>query len=221
MIQARYRRDYDGEFVVIETKLANGITDQKREWIPNTIVNHHISGRAAVIGSRALKHRFDYTRLPRHRGGLMGSKRLQTYGTGDLWRDMRFDFFVTGDAAEVADMVSQDYNQSCTVFTTPRICIANPGRFYVVPYLPQIDVLALPLYLAAFDGHPEIFMLGYCNDTPAGSKNWHNSIDQVISTYKGTSFVLGGPGGSMYRSWLSHSNVRCINQRDFVTYCDI
>ena len=52
MIESRYRRDYDGEFVITETRVADGTTQQTREWVPNAIENHHISGRAAVIGSR-------------------------------------------------------------------------------------------------------------------------------------------------------------------------
>ena len=95
MIESRYRRDYSGEFVITEIRIADGRSQQTREWIPNVIENHHISGRAAVIGSRTDQERFKYQRLQRHRGGLLGKKRLQTYGTGDLWQDMAFDFFVT------------------------------------------------------------------------------------------------------------------------------
>ena len=51
MIQTRYRSDYTGEFVVTRTRMANGRGQQSREWIPNSIDNQHISGRAAVIGS--------------------------------------------------------------------------------------------------------------------------------------------------------------------------
>ena len=221
MIQARYRRDYDGEFVVVETKLAEGKREQTREWIANPIVNHHTSGRAAVIGSRAMSHRFQYQRLQRHRGGLLGKKRLQTYGTADLWQDMRFDFFVTTDRQQIADIAEQAYDERCTVYTTARMCIDYPGRFYLVPYLPQIDTLAIPVYLAAFDGHAEVFMLGYCLETPTGSRTWITDIDSVIAAYAGTAFVLVGVESNMPESWRSHSNVRSMTPRDFVSYCDV
>lgn len=221
MIQTRYRRDYDGEFVIAETRLIDGANQQTREWIPNVIQNHHTSGRAAVIGSRTLNHRFQYQRLQRHRGGLLGKKRLQTYGTGDLWRDMKFDFFATADKIEVAAMADQGYDQRSTVFTTARICIENPGRFYLIPYLPQIDALALPVYLAAFDGHSEVFMIGYCLETPSGSKGWIADVDQIMSAYAGTEFVLVGVEGNMPESWRSHANVHCMTVREFVSYCDI
>jgi len=221
VIQARYRRDYDGEFVVVETRLVNGQSNQIREWIPNVIENHHISGRAAVIGSRALSHRFRYQRLQRHRGGLLGKKRLQTYGTSDLWRDMKFDFFVSADRQEISHIAEQGYDQHCTVFTTGRLCVENPGRFYLIPFLPQIHTLAMPIYLAAFDGHAEVFMLGYCLETMAGSRNWIADVEQVMSAYQGTAFVLVGVEGNMPESWRRHSNVRCMKVPEFVSYCDV
>ena len=221
MIQARYRRDYSGEFVIVETRLADGQSRQTREWIPNVIENHHTSGRAAVIGSRTLNPSFKYQRLQRHRGGLLGKKRLQTYGTGDLWQDMKFDFFATADRDQVSAMTAAGYDQHATVYTTARICIENPGRFYLIPYTPQIDALAVPVYLSAFDGHAEVFMLGYCLDTVAGTRSWISDIDSVMSAYSGTIFVLVGVEGNMPESWRSHTNVRCMTVREFVSYCDI
>ena len=75
-MQARYRTDYAGEFVILETKWSGGKKTETREWIANPIDNHHLSGRAACIGSGQDQKRFDYTRLQRHRGGLLGSKKI-------------------------------------------------------------------------------------------------------------------------------------------------
>jgi hypothetical protein len=83
-MDARYRTDYLGEFVILETRWSGGKKSETREWINNPITNHHLSGRAACIGSTLDQIHFDYTRLQRHRGGLLGSKKLQTYGTGAL-----------------------------------------------------------------------------------------------------------------------------------------
>ena len=221
MITARYRRDYGGEFVVLETRIANGASNQVREWIPNAIQNHHISGRAAVIGSRTLSHRFQYQRLQRHRGGLLGKKRLQTYGTGDLWHDMKFDFFVSTDRSHIERITQQGYDRRSTIYTNARMCIDHTGRLYLVPFMPQIDVLAMPVYLAAFDGHTEVFLLGYCLETLAQSRNWISDIDSVFAAYTGTAFVLVGVAGNMPESWRCHSNVRCMNTREFVSYCDV
>ena len=83
-METRFRQDYAGEFVVIESRWISGKKEEKREWIPNPIENQHISGRAACIGSTFDQGTFNYTMLQRHRGGLLGSKKLQTYGVGNI-----------------------------------------------------------------------------------------------------------------------------------------
>lgn len=221
MISARYRRDYDGEFVITETRIADGRSQQTREWIPNVIENHHISGRAAVVGSRTDQERFKYQKLQRHRGGLLGKKRLQTYGTGDLWQDMTFDFFVTTDREQAQAMADTGYDIRSTVYTNANICIENPGRFYLVPFLQPMDNLALAVYLAAFDGHQEVFMLGYNIDTSGGTAAWISDVASVMSTYAATQFVLVGTESNMPAAWRQFRNVTVIRHRKFITYCDI
>ena len=221
MIEARYRRDYDGEFVITETRIADGRTKQTREWIPNAIENHHISGRAAVIGSRIDQERFKHQRLQRHRGGLLGKKRLQTYGTSDLWQDMAFDFFVTTDRGQAQAMANTGYDTRSTIYTNANICIENPGRFYLVPFIQPIDNLALAVYLAAFDGHQEIFMLGYNIDTRGGTAAWIADVAEVMSAYAATQFVLVGTESNMPAVWRQCVNVSVMTHRKFISYCDI
>lgn len=221
MLQPRYRSDYSGEYVILDTRIVNNQTHQQREWIPNVIQNHHISGRAAVIGSRSGNDRFDFTRLQRHRGGLLGKKRLQTYGVQGLWTDMMFDFFVTKDQVEADALCQQGYDQRCTIYTTARIVLEHPGRFYLIPYLPTMDVLALSLYLAAFDEHKEIYMLGYNTDTVAGTVNWKSDVARVMATYPGTEFILVGTASNMPDAWRKNANVSCMDVRTFVTHCDV
>lgn len=221
MIEGRYRRDYDGEFVITETRMVDGRSQQTREWIPNAIQNYHISGRAAVIGSRLDQERFQHQRLQRHRGGLLGKKRLQTYGTGDLWQDMTFDFFVTTNRDQAHTMAEKGYDTRSTIYTNANICIENPGRFYLVPFLQPMDNLALALYLAAFDGHQEIFMLGYNLDTPGTTAAWISDVAAVILAYASTQFVLVGTESNMPSVWRACSNVTSMKHRKFISYCDI
>ena len=220
-MQARYRRDYDGEFVLLETRIANGRTVQQREWISNPVENSHISGRASVIGSRNFEDQFKHQRLQRHRGGLLGSKRLQTYGSGDLWTDMRFDFFVSTNEDLVQTLADLGYDKNSTVYTSARLCLAHPGRFYPVPFQPVMDVLGLALYLAAFDGHREIFMIGYDRETPAGKSSWQSDVARVIATYSTTQFYAIGSQANMPESWRTRNNFHVMALREFVSYCDV
>ena len=221
MISARYRRDYDGEFVITETRIADGRSQQTREWIPNAIENHHISGRAAVVGSRTDQERFKYQKLQRHRGGLLGKKRLQTYGTGDLWQDMTFDFFVTTDRNQAQTLASTGYDTRSTIYTNANICIDNPGRFYLVPFLQPLDNLALAIYLAAFDGHQEVFMLGYNQDTLGQTRSWISDVATVMSVYAATQFILIGTESNMPAAWRQYRNVTAMTHRKWISYCDI
>jgi len=220
MIHERYRRDYDGEFVLVDTILKDNKISQRREWIDNPIKNEHISGRAAVIAERFAYGKFTHRRLAQHRGGLLATKSLQTYGTGDLWRDMQFDFFLTHDDSKIKEIIAHDYHEKSTVYSTTRLCIENPGCFYPVPYQPPMDVLAQIIYLAAFDGHKEIFLLGYRSDLPAGTTNWINDVDMVFKTYPGIRFYNVGQA-SIPTQWFHNDNFDVMPLRKFISYCDI
>ena len=220
MIHERYRRDYDGEFVLVDHDQSQGEIRQKREWIDNPVINQHLSGRAAVIGSRVKYGGLRWNRLERHRGGLLGKKRLQTYGSGDLWRDMRFDFFVEKSEQELADIVAHGYDHTSTVYTSMKNCLSYPGHFYPVPFQPVLDYLAQALYLAAFDGHQEIFMWGYHRDTPAGTAGWIRDVAEVMAVYSPVKFWLLG-NHTFPAEWRQQANVEIMTIERFITYCDV
>lgn len=226
MLTARYRTDYDGEFVVVESKWSGGKKTQSREWIANPIVNQHISGRAACIGSdydRVATHQnaFDYRRLEKHRGGLLGSKKLQTYGLGPIAMEMRLDFAVDTRRDILEQLIQTGRTTNNVVYTTPRMCLAHPGEFYLVPYNPVLSVEALPLYLACFDGHREVFLLGYNRDTPATNSAWIDHVAQVIKAYPSVSFHLIGVASNMPDDWRSLPNTQTMTYREFISYCDV
>jgi hypothetical protein len=221
MIPTRFRSDYSGEFIILESKWSAGRKQQTREWIPNPIENHHLSGRAVCIGSGVDTWQFDYTRLQRHRGGLLGSKKLQTYGTGTITQTMRLDFAVVPNAEELQQLIDADYQESNIVYTTSRNCILNPGQFYLIPYSPRLIDLALLPYLAAFDGHQEVFLIGYTKEMPATTSAWQSDIASVFSAYPGVKFHLVGLKTNMPESWLEHANVEHFDYRQFISYCDV
>jgi hypothetical protein len=220
-MQARYRADYAGEFVVLETRWGGGRKQQQREFVANPIENHHISGRAACIGSDIDKHIFDYSRLSRHRGGLLGSKKLQTYASGPIAEHMRLDFAVETDPTRLQALISNKYSENNIVYTTAKNCISTPGYFYLIPYNPRLLDLASVVYLAAFDGHREIFLLGYNKDTSVEKNDWHTQITNIMQTYNTTKFYIVGEPTNMYDSWLECANADALTYREFITYCDV
>lgn len=220
-MQARYRSDYPGEFVILETRWNNGKKEQSREWVANPIENHHISGRAACIGSDFDRYQFDHTILQRHRGGLLGSKKLQTYGVGPIAAEMRLDFTVETDPARLAQIKESKYSENNIVYTTARNCIATPGEFYLIPHSPRLLDVSQLVYLAAFDGHQEIFLLGYNKETPVGNPTWQNQVREVMDAYPGILFHFVGEKTNMFDCWLDADNARTLTYRDFIGYCDV
>jgi hypothetical protein len=219
-MQARYRVDYPGEFVILETKWAGGKKIETREWIPNPIENQHISGRAACIGSNVDRRWFDYTRLSRHRGGLLSSKKLQTYGVGDIALEMRLDFAVETNNEKLDIIQQSNIQNDSVIYTTSKNCIKYPGEFFIVPYRPLIVDLATIVYLAAFDSHKEIFLIGYHQETVGNRNTWVQEITDIFRTYP-VDFYLVGESTLMHNEWLDCSNVRTINYYDWISYCDI
>ena len=220
-METRYRADYPGEFVVTESRWVGGKKIEKREWIANPIENHHISGRAACIGSTFDQGTFDYTRLQRHRGGLLGSKKLQTYGVGEIAQQMRLDFTVETNTTELTAILNSSYQTTNTVYTNPRNCLAYPGEFYLIPQNPHLLDIAQILYLAAFDGHQEIFMLGYNCETRIESPTWTNQCRTVMDAYPGTLFYMIGESNNMPDIWMDASNSKNLTYREFISYCDV
>jgi hypothetical protein len=219
-MQARYRSDYPGEFVILESKWSGGRKTETREWIPNPIENQHISGRAACIGHSIDRQKFDYARLSSHRGGLLSSKKLQTYGVGEIALQMQLDFSLSTDPQQIKQIHDSNYHVDSVVYTTAKLCLAYPGDFYLIPQRPHIEDMATIIYLAAFDGHREIFLLGYNKETPAGRNTWIDDIARIFKTYP-VDFYLVGESTNMPESWLNCDNVRAINYLDWISYCDV
>lgn len=220
MITERYRRDYDGEFVITEVKIKDNVAKQTREWIANSVTNQHISSRAAVIGSDIDRKFFEWRRLYRHKGGLLAKKKLQTYGQADMHREMPFDFLVTPDHDTAQEIANLEPATTSVVFASASICLKFPGQFHLVPYLPTIDPLAQAIYLAAFDGHHEIFLLGYSKAMPWGNRSWDSDIAQVFEAYSNTQFWAVGRG-DVPDSWQNSANVDIMPYKKFITYCDV
>ena len=107
------------------------------------------------------------------------------------------------------------------VYTTARNCISNPGDFYLIPQAPGLLMPALPIYLAAFDGHKEIFLLGYSTQMAFENYRWFDDVCSVFSAYSGVQFYLVGEPSIMPDSWLECANVKTMTYRDFIGYCDV
>ena len=134
---------------------------------------------------------------------------------------MRLDFAVETRAVQLATLKESGYAEKNIVYTTARQCIAMPGEFYLIPMAPGLLDIAILPYLAAFDGHQEIFLLGYNRDTPIENATWHQQIRNVVDAYPGVRFYFVGEPTNIYDSWLEPGNTQAMTYRDFIGYCDV
>lgn len=220
MITEQYRKDYTGEFIITNTLWAGGKKRTQREWIANPIENHHISGRAVCIGSTSIAE-IDFRILPNHKGGLLGTKKLQTYGTGNIAKHIRLDFAVEKDETVLKELINQGYYKNNIIYTSPRNAIKYPGVFYTIPYNPPIITQNVLPYLAAFDGHKEIFLLGYHDDAELGHIDWKLQLEKIISAYSSTQFYHIGYSPQTPNSWKGYNNLTQMTYREFIHYADI
>lgn len=220
-MEARYRADYPGEFVILETQWENGKRIEKREWVANPIENHHISGRAACIGGTHSRSTFNFTRLQNHRGGLLGSKKLQTYGISEVAQLMRLDFTVATGENDLRPLIESNYDETNIVYSTPRNCLANPGRLYLIPYGTRLYDLNLLAYMAAFDGHQEIFLLGYDQDNTFDNHRWPDQLVEVFKAYPQVKFFLVGEPTNFHPQLLEQPNAEPQSYKQWVSYADI
>ena len=156
-----YRKDYTGEDIVTERKHEDRVWVDTVETVPNSVTNNQISNRAVVLGNGPDRLGFNIN-LFKNPSGLLGAHTVQTYGCNALYRDYTPDFLVAvGNNGIVGEIANSGYTENNIVYTSAIHLLEFPNKFYLIPYDPYADAGSTALYLACFDGHKKIFMLGF------------------------------------------------------------
>ena len=238
-----YRSNYAGETVITTLTYKSGNWHPETDYIENSVTNTYTTGQAIVIGNGESRLLFDLIHIEQHKGGLFGVNRLQTYGCNALYRDFTPDFLVaTGDGI-VDELANSGYCDDHIVYADGASILKYPGKFYLIPQGIQWDSGALAAYLACFDGHKKVFLMGFdgynvpsnvnnvykdtngylsSSDTQDGTY-WTLSLYNVMSTYSDVEFIRVMPIGSEWcpESIQSLVNFRQISFRDFVLEADL
>lgn len=226
----RYRTEYDGEFVIISNTIKDGKKVQEREWIENPIENQHISGRACVIGHGQSRFNTNYngkfnlqTKIEQHAGWHLGRKRLQSYGSEGCWKEMQCDFYVEFDPEKLAEIREQKYSEKVSVYTNARNCISNPGEFYLVPYGERGNSVTIAAWLACFDGHKEVYLVGVdgTNEDEGINQKKINELATLMTTYSSVQFIYVSDGKFAPDQWRQNRNFDQWKYSQFVSHCDI
>lgn len=220
-IEQKFRATYTGEDVTTQMTVQSTQTQFDREWVPNNVFNNHLTTQAVVLGGGEMRKNFDMNLIKNHRGGLMGASKLQTYGCNDVYKDIECDFLVVVGRENVADIVQTGYCNNHIVYSNAGNVLDYPGKLYLIPQDPSWNSGAIAAYLAAFDGHNKIFLLGCEMDDQ--HPFWAQAMKLVFDTYPDVDFVLVGRSDAAHvpAEWKNSLNLRVISIRDFVVEADI
>ena len=243
-INKSYRKSYTGENIVVERHYVDGVWHDTTESVPNAVLNEQISNQAVIIGNGPSRLSFDLNLIKKHHGGLYGARTLQTYGCNALYRDFAPDFLVAiGNQGIIREITLSGYTSDHIVYAHSATMLANPGQYYLIPHDPYTDAGTTAAYIAAFDGHKNIYMLGFdIQDTAnynynvyAGTANydtlnttvsdvrWRAEFAEVAKAYKEVDFAFVYPkiNHPLPEQFKSLPNVRSINHRTFVLETDL
>jgi hypothetical protein len=220
-----YRSNYAGESIVSELVLSNNDWQPTTEYITNSVFNTHTTNQAIAIGNGPSRDEFNLTHITNHRGGVLARNKLQSYGC-NLVVNTGFnpDFLIVTDPDKVTAIAESDYAQDHIVYANAQYVIQHPGKFYLMPQNPAYDAGAMAAYLACFDGHTKVFLLGYDSYTNDNADSFYiKTLTAVMDTYKETEFVRVMPTAKYVCSdqLQSRVNFRQIGFRQFVTEADI
>jgi len=224
-IAQKFRATYEGEDVITRLEFTGGTTERSTEYVANNVFNNYLTTQAVVIGngdSANFKNGKLLDKIAKHRGGLLASNKLQTYGTNETWRNIECDFLVAISNENVKPIVDSGYCKTHIVYSNADMVLKYPGKLYLTPQDPPWNSGAIAAYLAAFDGHSKVFLLGM--ETNSKERPfWIKSAQIVFETYPDTDFVYitEEEDGEFPKEWESLSNLRHISVWDFIKEADI
>ena len=237
-----YRKDYTGEDIIVERKKEGTHWYETVETVPNAVTNNQISNRAVVVGNSPTRLEFNLQNLKKF-SGLLGADTLQTYGCNALYRDFTPDFLVAHGNDIVKELSESEYINNNIVYTNAIHLLEYPNKFYLIPYNPYADAGTTAAYIAAFDGHKKIYLLGFDEqdsenynfnvyagtngydavDAEILSDTWITNRIELFNLYNDVDFIWVTPRGcsTVPESHKYCTNFRQISHRDFVLETDL
>jgi len=173
-----YRSSYPGEEVITSLTYEGGEWKPETEHVPNSVFNTYTTTQAIAIGNGESRLGFDLRHIAEHKGGLFGANRLQSYGCNALYRDFTPDFLVAVGDTIIEEIANSGYCDNNIVYAHGEHLLDYPSKFYLIPQNVSYDAGALAAYMACFDGHKKIFLMGY--------DGYYTGLESVNNVYKDT-----------------------------------
>ena len=247
-IKQLYRSNYAGENIVSTLTLRDGEWDPVTEFVPNRVFNTHTTTQAVVVGNGNSRKDFNLQLISDHQGGLLATDKLQTYGCNAVYRDFAPNFLVAVGDEIIQEIAESGYADNNIVYTNAGALLDHPGKVYLTPQNLSYDSGALAAYMACFDGHTKVFLIGFDqydnqhqhdgssynniysgtrgylqNDQTQNGKFFSMTLQNVVKAYSDVEFVRVMPE----KTWWIPSeleplpNFRQINYNEFATEADL
>lgn len=232
-----YRANYTGENITVESRQERMQWQYNTEWVPSAVFNRQRSKVATVIGNGNSRKDFNLNFVVNHIGGPLGASSMQTYGCNALYRDKETTFMVANSKEMCDEIAASGYCDNHIVYTNSANLPNYPGKFYLIPQNIIADAGTIAAYLACFDGHEKVYLLGfdgwagdgYNNNMYAGTAGyppvdfnvteefWVASMLKVMTTYNEVEFVRVMPTANWRCpiAWKELSNFRQIDYGKF------
>ena len=175
-----YRANYTGEEITVNLRWEGSDWHHQREFIPNRITNSQVSKHAVIVGNGDSRKIFDINLLKNHRGYAFGAGAVQTYGCNATYRDCETTFQVVTGREMADEIANSGYCDDHIVYANSQHIQNYPGKFYLMPQDPSYNAGALATYLACFDGHEFVYLMGF--DCNAG-EGYNNNIYADTACY--------------------------------------
>ena len=252
-LQKLYRKDITAETVNL---VGIYIEDQWRYQTEDIVIPQFptLSDHAVVVGNGVTANQFDLTTfLPYRETTPWGaatpwiSKRQRrnflTYGCNAIYRNFKLDFIACTGEGIIKEIAETTMEKAGMSYANAKYLEKYPGEFNFLPQNPEFNAGAMAAYMAAFDGHQRVFMLGFDGiDTPNNNYNmfantanypalnypineeyWVRSLTTVMNVYSDTEFIRVCPTKKFRTpdAWKDCLNFRQIDFRQFVSEADI
>ena len=238
-----YRANYGGERITTEAAFRNSEWLYKTEWIPTAVANNHISKIATVIGNGNSRKTFPIGLVVKHLSGRLGATSMQTYGCNALYREYQPTFLVTVGDDITNELAQSGYCDRHIVYANSDKIIRHPNKFYLIPQDFISNAGTIATYLACFDGHEKVYLIGFDNSVVYDCRvyfrmlqnafqrvkhnysddYWIMSMERIMRMYNEVEFVrvTSTPNYVCPPSWSKLPNFRQIHFQAYLIEADI
>ena len=241
-----YRKDYRGEDVIVERIYKDSSWNPRAEFVPKAFNFTPENPWAVVIGNGTSRLHYNLNNFLDYREGNFANwkpasikRKFYTYGCNAIFRDYIVDFLAITGEGLLDEYVSAEAKDNVIAYANNQFLYRHPSKFSLIPQNPNLNSGAIAAYLAAFDGHKKVFLLGFDgNDTLNYNYNvyastpyypklnetvqedfWVQSLCEIMKVYADTEFVRVMPTTSFRipEAWKYFTNFRQIDYTQFTS----